>query len=137
MKMGHILKSVFGLAAAGAMTVGLTGLAEAGRCKGGDCAYERYGEAGDYDYVTAEATFGGKSVTAPVRAGRWGEEVRLPGGSWVDCEVTCEYTLRRWTVDFWQGVGPDKFVSPGYFRFDYDMDTGEVYRRGPAFLGRY
>jgi hypothetical protein len=137
MKMGQFGKSVFGLAAVGAMAFGLTGPAEAGRCKGRDCQSEYYGKAGDYDYVTAYATHGGKSVTAPVRPGRWGEEVRLPGGSWVDCEVTCEYTLRRLTVDFWEGVGPDKFVSPGYFRFDLDIDTGEVHRRGPAFLGRY
>ncbi len=136
--MGHILKTVLGLAAVSALAAASAGMAEAGRCKGRDCKYERYGdEPGVYRYVTSQATYGGKTVTAPVRPGRWGDQVQLPSGNWVDCEVTCEYTLRRWTVDFWQNVGPDKFVSPGYFRYDYDIDTGEFYRRGPRFLGRF
>ena len=89
-----------------------------------------------YRHVRAEATTGGKVVVAPVRAGEWGDQVRTPGGNWVDCEITCEYTLRRLTVDFWEGQGK-RSVSPGYFRYDIDLDTGHVHRRGPRFLGRY
>ena len=136
--MGHMWKFPLGLAAAAVLAGGFAGLAEAGSCKGRACKYERLPEEpGVYRYVTAEATYGGKTVTAPVRPGRWGDEVRTPGGNWVDCEITCEYTLRRLTVDFWDGVGNNGFISPGYFRYDYDLDTGHVYRRGPAIFGRY
>lgn len=132
--MGHILKSVFGLAAVSALSIGFAASAQAGKCRGGDCDY---GDEGNYGYVTAHATTGGKTVTAPVRPGRWGEQVKLPGGAWVDCETTCEYTLRRHTVDFWEGMGEGTIVSPGYFRYDYNIDTGETTRRGPAVFGRY
>ena len=46
-------------------------------------------------------------------------EVRLPGGSWVECVRTCSETLRKETVDYWQAHGnhaPD--TGPGYFRFE-------------------
>jgi hypothetical protein len=132
--MGHFGKAVF--CAAGLVAAALAGVgsAEAGRkaCKGRLCSEE----PGVYRFVRAEATIGGKTVIAPVRPGRWGDEVRLPGGPWVDCEITCEYTLRRHTVDFWDGQ-TNKFVSPGYFRFDVDVDTGRVSRRGPALFGRW
>ncbi len=127
--MGQLLKSVLGIAAVSALTLGVTGLAEAGACKGRQCKYEREGrEAGVYRYITAEATFGVSKVSAPVRHGRWGDEVRV-GNNWIDCEITCEYTLRRLTVDFWDGVGQGRTVTPGYFRFDLDLDDGRIYRR--------
>lgn len=129
--MGHMVKSVLAAAAVSTALFGFAGMAEAGK------EYGRYDERDGYRYVTARASTGGKTVTAPVRVGRWGDEVKIPGGSWVDCEITCEYTLRRLTVDFWEGQGNDGFVSPGYFRYEYDLDTGEVYRSGPRFLGRY
>ncbi|MGB0083842.1 MAG: hypothetical protein WBP94_00515 [Rhodomicrobiaceae bacterium] len=136
--MGHILKSVLGLAAVAVFTSGFAGLADAASCKGRHCKVPRYGdEPGVYRFVTARQTFGGAIVAAPVRHGRWGDEVRIPGGdNWADCEITCEYTLRRLSVDFWDGMG-SQTVSPGYFRFDFDPETGGLYRRGPAFLGRY
>lgn len=43
-----------------------------------------------------------EKVTAPVRRGRWGEQVRLPGGSWIDCARDCRETLREQTVDIWE-----------------------------------
>jgi hypothetical protein len=136
-KMGHGLKILLGAAAASILAAGFAGTADAGHCKGRHCKTERYSdEPGVYRYVVAEQTFGSKVVAAPVRHGRWGDEVRV-GQNWVDCEITCEYTLRRMTVDFWDGQGSGHFVSPGYFRFDFDLDNGQVYRRGPAFLGRY
>ena len=137
---GHIMKSVLCLAAvSAAATLALVGAAEAGKCKGRTCrvAPPPYADEGAYRYVRAEATTGGRTVIGPVRAGKWGDQVRTPGGNWYDCEITCEYTLRRLTVDFWEGQGSGRFVSPGYFRFDVDLDTGHVYRRGPRFLGRY
>jgi hypothetical protein len=134
-KMGHILKSTLALATASVLAVGLAGVAEAGKCKGKKCQERFYDE--DYGYVTARATFGGKEVTAPVRPGPHGRpQVAIGENTWVDCEITCEYTLRRNTVDFWDFQN-GRAASPGYFRFDLDLETGEVYRNGPRFLGRY
>ena len=71
-------------------------------------------------FVTAESRYGSATVSGPVRqtANRH-LEVRLPGGTWVDCHNSCSETLRRETVDFWQNhgggprdAGPD---GPGYF----------------------
>ena len=134
--MGHFLKPLLGLAASAMVICSFMSPAAAG-CEGRYCDDERYADAGGDRYVTSQATFGGRTVTAPVRSGRRGEQVLIPGGSWVDCEITCEYTLRRLTVDFWDGMGKEGFVSPGYFRYDFDLDTGETYRRGPALFGRY
>ena len=135
--MGHGLKFLLGVAAASVLTASFAGITDAGTCKGRHCKKERFDdEPGIIGYVTAEQTFGSKTVTAPVRRGGWGKQVRVEG-YWHDCEITCEYTLRRLTVDFWDSQGNGHFVSPGYFRFDLDLDTGEVYRRGPRFLGRY
>jgi hypothetical protein len=134
---GHIMRSLLCLAgvSAAAMLV-FAGAAEAGKCKGRGCRPAPYAEEGAYRYVRAEATIGGQTVVGPVRAGEWGDQVRTPEGNWYDCEITCEYTLRRLTVDFWEGQGK-RSVSPGYFRYDIDLDTGHVHRRGPRFLGRY
>lgn len=52
--------------------------------------------------VTAESRFGNGTVSGPVRAGRHGLEVRLPGGTWVECANSCSETLRLETVDFWE-----------------------------------
>jgi hypothetical protein len=135
---GIFTRALFGLAALSAAGVMVTDTAEAGRCKGRGCRPALYAdEPGVYRYVRAEATIGGKSVVAPVRPGPWGDQVRMPGGYWQDCEITCEYTLRRNTVDFWEGQGSGRFVSPGYFRFDLDVDTGEVRRKGPRLFGRF
>jgi hypothetical protein len=72
-------------------------------------------------YTTAESRYGPQTITAPVRNGPQGRlEVRLPGGTWIECGRSCSDTLRRETIDFWQsrnsGItgGPD---GPGYLRF--------------------
>lgn len=52
--------------------------------------------------VTAYSRSNLQPVTAPVRRGRWGLEVRLPGGTWIDCKGDCRETLREETVDFWE-----------------------------------
>lgn len=81
-------------------------------------------------YVVTESVGRVKQVAAPVRAGPLGYQVRLPGGSWVYCEYSCEFTLRRHTVEFWDGQGNSGFVSPGRFRKDFYIDDlGRGYRR--------
>lgn len=51
--------------------------------------------------VTACSTYGEGCTTAPVRQTSVGPQVRLKGGTWIYCEVDCQDTLRRATVDFW------------------------------------
>ena len=56
--------------------------------------------------VTAESRYGTATVSGPVRRiSRDRLEVRLPGGTWVECARSCSDTLRRETVDFWQNHG--------------------------------
>jgi hypothetical protein len=52
--------------------------------------------------VVAESRFGHGTVSGPVRAARFGREVRLPGGTWEACRRSCSETLRVSTVDFWE-----------------------------------
>lgn len=58
-------------------------------------------------YVVAESRFGNGTVSGPVRYGRLGREVRLPGGTWEPCRRSCSETLRVETVDFWYARGPN------------------------------
>ena len=51
--------------------------------------------------VTACSTNGHGCISAPTRKGKWGLEMRLKGGTWIDCESDCIDTLRMKTVDFW------------------------------------
>lgn len=129
--MGHIGKTFLGMAALAVAAAGLAEVAEAGRaCKGRDCRHGRYAdEPGVYRFVYAESNYGGKRVAAPVRAAPLGDQVRLPGGNWVDCEITCEYTLRRVSIDFWEDQ-TRRTTSPNYFKYDFELDTGRYYRRG-------
>jgi hypothetical protein len=75
-----------------------------------------------YVYVTAESRYSGASITAPVRQGPKGRlEVRLPGGTWLECAKSCSDTLRRETVDFWKERGHPRGGGdgPGYFNFKF------------------
>jgi hypothetical protein len=77
-----------------------------------------------YVYITAESRYGTATVTAPVRNGPAGRlEVRLPGGTWLECGLSCRETLRRETVDFWQGEGRGRpggdINGPGYLQFRF------------------
>ena len=75
-----------------------------------------------YAYITVSSHYGGGTITAPVRQGPSGRlEVRLPGGTWVECGQSCHYTLRRETVDFWQNHGPPRSGGdgPGYLHFEF------------------
>ena len=76
---------------------------------------------GAIGYVTAESDHGHGKVSGSVRRGAKNYEVRMPGGTWIDCGRDCGDTLRRETVDFWEsrngrnatdGVG-------GYFRWSW------------------
>ena len=60
--------------------------------------------------VFAESNYGNGSVSGAVREGHNGPQVRLPGGTWVNCVRSCSDTLRRQSVDFWQNQpnGPDR-----------------------------
>ena len=72
-----------------------------------------------YVYVTAESRYGGASITAPVRSGPQDRlEVRLPGGTWLECGRSCSDTLRRETVDFWKERGAPRQGGdgPGYLQ---------------------
>lgn len=51
--------------------------------------------------VTECSRYGNGCYTAPVRKGRFGLEMRLKGGTWIDCKGSCKDTLRQETVDFW------------------------------------
>ncbi len=130
--MGNVLRSFLGLGAAAAVVLSFAAAADAGGCKGRYCKGPRVGhEPGAYRYIYVESNFGSRKAVAPVRHGRWGDQVKIPGGgAWVDCEITCEYTLRRVSVDFWEDQR-DGFTSPNYFRYDIDLDTGQVRRRYP------
>jgi hypothetical protein len=72
-------------------------------------------------YVTAESRYSGKSISAPVRYGPRGRaEVRLPGGTWIECGRSCSDTLRRETIDFWDSRDPrGGRDGPGYLRFRF------------------
>lgn len=71
-------------------------------------------------YVIAESRWGRGTVRGDVRPGRHGWQVRLPGGTWVDCVRSCSETLRLQTVDFWETVGPSaRDGGPGYFHFEF------------------
>jgi hypothetical protein len=58
--------------------------------------------AGTVGYVKSCSTYGNGCKSAPVRRGRNGYEIRLPGGTWIECRRDCSQTLRQETVDFWE-----------------------------------
>lgn len=74
--------------------------------------YRSYGRAHPRvpAYVVAESRFGNGTVTGAVRPSRFGYQVQMPGGTWIDCRRSCSETLRVETVDFWEnskGAGRD------------------------------
>jgi hypothetical protein len=75
-----------------------------------------------FGYVTAESRYGFGTVTAPVRISSLGRrEVRLPGGTWIECRRSCANTLRQETVDFWhiRSRDPSGDDGPGYLSFSF------------------
>lgn len=51
--------------------------------------------------VSVCSRYGNGCYTAPIRHGRFGLEMRLKGGTWIDCKGSCKDTLREETIDFW------------------------------------
>lgn len=52
--------------------------------------------------VTACSRYGNGCYSAPVRPGKWGHEMRLRSGTWIDCEGDCQRTLREQKLDFFE-----------------------------------
>jgi hypothetical protein len=76
----------------------------------------------DFGYVTAVSRYGAGTITAPVRISALGRrEVRLPGGTWIECRRSCANTLRQETIDFWhiRASDPSGDDGPGYFSFSF------------------
>jgi hypothetical protein len=57
---------------------------------------------GNVGTVKACSPITGQCATGAVRKTAYGQQVRLPGGTWVDCAGDCRRKLRKQTVDFWQ-----------------------------------
>jgi hypothetical protein len=64
-------------------------------------------DARPYAATTVCSRYTAGCVSAPIRAGRAGPEVRLPGGTWISCKRDCRQTLREESVDFWQTMDRD------------------------------
>ncbi len=70
------------------------------------------------NYVVAESRWGHGTVSGPVRPGARGWQVRLPGGTWVDCvRNNCSETLRLETVDVFERM-QQRDGGPNYFRWE-------------------
>ncbi len=52
--------------------------------------------------VSVCSRYGAGCISAPVRQGRNGREIRLPGGTWIECKGDCRNTLREETLDFFE-----------------------------------
>lgn len=52
--------------------------------------------------VTACSKYGSECYTAKLIRSPVGWKMRLKGGTEIHCGVTCDDTLRRTTVDFWE-----------------------------------
>jgi len=86
------LRTILGVALATTMMAGLMTPADAqSRRKGG-------GEG----VVRACSIYGNGCTTAPIRRASNDYEFRMPGGTWISCRQSCQDTLRRETVDFWE-----------------------------------
>jgi hypothetical protein len=101
------------------LLAGISGAPDAGNA---GTRYYDHNHGPVYRHVRAESRYSSRAVVAPVRRGPVGDQVMTPGGNWYDCEITCEYTLRRVYLDFWETMGPDEPTYPGYFRFKFVLD---------------
>ncbi len=110
-----IAAGLFGIAAA-------SEAAELGKTPGPGAASQECCEP--YRSVYAEFWYGDRKVVASVRRGPLGDEVELPGGIWVACQLSCEYTLRKQTLRYLesQGAGSGSEVAPAYPRADSYVD---------------
>lgn len=81
----------------------------------------RHGDPAVYRVIRVEPERGVRSYYAPVRHAPLGDQVRLQSGIWQYCEVTCEYTFRKYGPDFWEGQS-ESGLSPRALRFDFYFD---------------
>jgi hypothetical protein len=93
-----------------------------------DCCEE------SYRFVYAEGWYGSEKLVAPVRHGPLGDEVLVPGSVWQYCAFSCEYTLRKQSLGYWQSLREARksVEDPGYPRQDSYVD-GWGYRHGYLF----
>jgi hypothetical protein len=62
-----------------------------------------FAQAGPYREITVQSDiYPSQTISGAVRLGARGEEVRLPGGTWVPCGFNCALTLKNQTIDFWR-----------------------------------
>ncbi len=82
-------------------------------------------EGETYRHVYAEAWYGNQKVVAPVRRIGCCDEVQLPTGEWIACEFSCEITMRKMPLSYWQtlGAGYDRTGPAGEQRSDYWTDS--------------
>lgn len=59
----------------------------------------------DGAHVTTTSRHGNGDVSGPIRRARYGWQVQLPGGTWVDCRRSCEETLRVQSIDLVENDG--------------------------------
>ncbi len=92
------------------------------------------GEGEVYRHVYAEAWYGNQKVVAPVRHLGCCDQLQLPTGEWLPCEFSCEITMRKMPLWYWQdqGAGYSHAVTPGYPRSDHWTD-GWGYQHGYFF----
>lgn len=92
------------------------------------------GEGEVYRHIYAEAWYGNEKVVAPVRHVGCCDQLQLPTGEWIDCTFSCEITIRKMPLWYWQdqGAGYNHWVSPGYPRGDHWTD-GWGYQHGYLF----
>ena len=85
------LRTLLGVALAATTMAGLMTPADAqSRRKGGE------------GVVRTCSIYGNGCTTAPIRRASNDYEFRMPGGTWISCRQSCQDTLRRETVDFWE-----------------------------------
>lgn len=64
--------------------------------------------------VSVCSSYGNGCTTGPVRRGKWGPEVRLKSGTWIDCKADCAETLRDEVLDFWERQSEKAMaIAPG------------------------
>ena len=69
----------------------------------GHAGKRTFADDGTYSLITVTSQYDPtQSYSAPVRRSPDGDQVRLPGGTWVRCGINCYNTLRNATVDYWR-----------------------------------
>jgi hypothetical protein len=82
----------------------------------------RFGdEPGVYRIVRVEPDHGTRVYYAPVRHAPLGDQIRLQSGTWQYCEITCEYTFRKYGPDFWDSQA-ESGIYPRFLRFEFHLD---------------